>query len=202
MKYTEQDKKAIELVKDFLEQSIINKSDDDFFKSGGWETIDMEYSKAVKVIFELVEKQQKEIERLENKDKEYIKILNNNLEWKEKYNEVLEDKCKIADERNHLLLENEKLKDVIDILSFEVSSLDEQLVLNRFRNKEEVKQFFMEKLDLKYILEIVSPIYVKENYISKDKIREKIEEYAGLKEIDIEAYNEQIRPLEELLGDE
>lgn len=39
------------------------------------------------------------------------------------------------------------------------------------------------------------------DYIPKEAIREKIEEYEGLKEIDIKAYNEQVRPLKELLGE-
>lgn len=39
-------------------------------------------------------------------------------------------------------------------------------------------------------------------YISKDKIREKIKEYDGLKEMDMQAYEEQIRPLKELLEEE
>lgn len=36
----------------------------------------------------------------------------------------------------------------------------------------------------------------------KDKIREKIKEYDGLKEIDMQAYQEQIKPLKELLEEE
>lgn len=39
-------------------------------------------------------------------------------------------------------------------------------------------------------------------YVSKDKIREKIKEYKGLKEIDKMAYEEQIKPLQELLKEE
>ena len=40
------------------------------------------------------------------------------------------------------------------------------------------------------------------DFISKDKIREKIKEYKGLKEIDKMAYEEQIKPLQELLEEE
>ena len=42
------------------------------------------------VLLNLVEKQQKEIDRLENKDNEYMKIQNNNLQWQEKYRELNE----------------------------------------------------------------------------------------------------------------
>ena len=41
-----------------------------------------------RIILGIIEKQQKEIERLQNKDKEYMKIQNNNLEWQEKYKEL------------------------------------------------------------------------------------------------------------------
>lgn len=44
--------------------------------------------------------------------------------------------------------------------------------------------------------------YVNKEFISKDKIREKIKEYKGLKEIDKMAYEEQIKPLQELLKEE
>lgn len=43
---------------------------------------------------------------------------------------------------------------------------------------------------------------IEKNFISKDKIREKIKEYKGLKEIDKMAYEEQIKPLQELLEEE
>lgn len=43
---------------------------------------------------------------------------------------------------------------------------------------------------------------VLNSYISKDKIREKIKEYDGLKEMDLQAYEEQIKPLLELLEEE
>jgi len=38
-----------------------------------------------------------------------------------------------------------------------------------------------------------------ENYIKKEKIRQKIEKYNGLKEIDQSAYEQQVKPLQELL---
>ena len=41
------------------------------------------------------------------------------------------------------------------------------------------------------------------NYVvSKDKIRKKIKEYEGLKEMDMQAYEEQVKPLQELLEEE
>ena len=43
--------------------------------------------------------------------------------------------------------------------------------------------------------------HIKNNYIRKDKIQEKIKEYDGLKIIDKQAYEEQIKPLKELWED-
>lgn len=43
--------------------------------------------------------------------------------------------------------------------------------------------------------------HIKNNYIRKDKIQEKIREYDGLKIIDKQAYEEQIKPLKELWED-
>lgn len=41
---------------------------------------------------------------------------------------------------------------------------------------------------------------IKENFIAKSKIKEKINEYDGLKIMDETAWEEQVKPLEELLG--
>lgn len=77
-----------------------------------------------------------------------------------------------------------------------------QIVLNLLeKQQKEIDRLELEIKDLKSKTQIISPLYVKENYVLKGVIREKIEEYAGLKEIDIKAYDEQVRPLKELLGE-
>lgn len=68
------------------------------------------------------------------------------------------------------------------------------------RLKEHLNQYYDGKLFTSNQLKRIEKEQNK-YYIHKDKIREKIEEYAGLKEIDIKAYDEQVRPLEELLGE-
>lgn len=68
------------------------------------------------------------------------------------------------------------------------------------RLKEYLNQYYDGKLFTSNQLRRIEKEHNK-YYIHKDKIREKIEEYAGLKEIDIKAYDEQIRPLKELLGE-
>jgi len=65
----------------------------------------------------------------------------------------------------------------------------------------------MEKLDLKYIPQIVSPIYVKENYIPKEAIREKKRERELQRKMGIATSEDRIHldgeifAYEELLGE-
>lgn len=120
MKYTEEEKKAIKEIENFIFE----------VRNFGITSKDSLYVKYSEFLLKLVEKQQKEIERL----KEYL-------------NQYYDGKL---------------------------------FTSNQLRR--------IEKEHNKY-------------YIHKDKIREKIEEYAGLKEIDIKAYDEQIRPLKEILGE-
>ena len=88
--------------------------------------------------------------------------------------------------------------------------------------KEEASKFIMENLNsliiftyiqnLEKVIEELKVINQMQKYrietiderelVSKDKIREKIKEYKGLKEIDKMAYEEQIKPLQELLEEE
>lgn len=66
------------------------------------------------VLLNLVEKQQKEIDRLENKDNEYMKIQNNNLQWQEKYREL-----------NEKSLSKEAIREKIEELQEELKSHEE-----------------------------------------------------------------------------
>ena len=42
--------------------------------------------------------------------------------------------------------------------------------------------------------------YVDKNFIPKERVENKLKEFEGLKEIDLQAYEEQIKPLKELLN--
>lgn len=113
---------------------------------------------------------------------EIIKVLENliqeNKELKEKYSKKLIELQKEREKSEHLL--NEGI-----ITYFDDDELDDEL-------KESVGNF----------LRILLKKNIEKDYISKDKIREKIKEYDGLKEIDMQAYEEQIKPLKELLEEE
>lgn len=87
MEYTQEEKKAIEN----LNEILTHKNDVDIFYGYNIERpypIGRKKIAQLEIIKNLLEKQQNEIERLENKDKEYMKIENSNLEWQEKYNEL------------------------------------------------------------------------------------------------------------------
>lgn len=63
----------------------------------------------------------------------------------------------------------------------------------------EAKDVVLKELENQINTRIIEENYIDKNYISKDKIRKKIKEYDGLKEIDKQAYEEQVKPLRELL---
>ena len=78
--------------------------------------------------------------------------------------------------------------------------------INTLLSLVEEQQHKIEKLinandNLKKTKRIKNMEYVNQNYVSKDKIKEKIKEYEGLKEIDKTAYEEQIKPLKELIDE-
>lgn len=78
----------------------------------------------------------------------------------------------------------------------------EELKTELFEEKEKNKELFEQNQI--YALEgdkINLERHIKNNYIRKDKVQEKIKEYDGLKIIDKQAYEEQIKPLKELWED-
>lgn len=84
MKYTEEEKKSLKFLTDKRDEAygLMQFEDGEIYQLA-----EEEFNNYL-TIEEIIDKQQKEIERLENKDKEYMKIQNNNLEWQEKYNEL------------------------------------------------------------------------------------------------------------------
>ena len=109
----------IKIVENYLAHSAINETDSDFFKNGGWETVDLEIPKAMQHI--------------------------------------------LADYKR-ALKENEELLEV------KVSTSAHNRILELEKENEELKERIREHTLL------ISPYYVKENYISKQKIKDKLEE--------------------------
>ena len=109
----------IKKVENYLENSAINDTDSNFFKNGGWETVDLEIPKAMQHI--------------------------------------------LADYKR-ALKENEELLEV------KVSTSAHNRILELEKENEELKERIREHTLL------ISPYYVKENYIPIQKIKDKIEE--------------------------
>ena len=73
------------------------------------------------------------------------------------------------------------------------------------KEKEKNKELkILSEQNLKYSHNLEKDLFENcSNYVvSKDKIRKKIKEYEGLKEMDMQAYEEQVKPLQELLEEE
>ena len=59
----------------------------------------------------------------------------------------------------------------------------------------------IEKQQMEIEKKSIELICYQNEYVPKEAIKEKIEEYDGLKEIDSRAYEEQVKPLKALLGE-
>ena len=56
-------KEDIKIVENYLANSAINETDSDFFKNGGWETVDLEIPKSMQHILSDYKRVLKEIEK-------------------------------------------------------------------------------------------------------------------------------------------
>lgn len=127
------------------------------------------------------------------------------MKYTEEENKAIEDLRKTINYYNKRFEENEKITAVL-VDNFDVENLFVLLNLVEKQQKEieRLKEYLIQYHDGKlFTSNQLKRIEKEQNkyYIHKDKIREKIEEYAGLKEIDIKAYDEQVKPLKELLGE-
>lgn len=143
----------MEIVENYLADSAINETDSDFFKNGGWEIVDLKIPKSMQHILSDYKKLQEEFkqvdhecERLEEKE---VRLIKENEELKSNSNDSV-----VAIKLYSLQKDNEQL-------SAEVNSLKE--------NNEAL-------LELANNKQWISPCYVAQNYISKQKIKDKIEE--------------------------
>lgn len=96
----------------------------------------------------------------------------------------------------NVLNELERLKEAYN------EELDENLKMAELLLEKQHKIEKLETENENISRELISRTDKLNDSIPKQIIRNKIKEYDGLKEIDITAYEEQIKPLKELLGDE
>ena len=114
----------IKIVENYLANSAINEIESNFFKNGGWETIDLEIPKSMQHILsdykrvlkenehktEKIENQKNELAILNNKQKD-LKKLQNTLnsyrgQFKKQKKEIKEKDELIEKMKNYLLKEN------------------------------------------------------------------------------------------------
>lgn len=189
MKYTEEEKKAIEN----LNEILTHKNDVDIAYGYNIERpypIGREKIAQLEIIKNLLEKQQKEIERLYKDNNELKRIYKNTAEHLSKIgNTELSDYFYAQID----LVPTFYVGDIIDYYE------------EYYKQKEIIKELELEIKDLKSKTQIISPLYIKENYISKELIREKIEFYRrGLADCNDPKLKHELRvrikELEELLG--
>ena len=171
MKYTEEEKKAIDEAK-----TIVS------IKYGSIMHIEI---RNMEKILNLLEKQQKEIKELKEDIEEYYKPTLDIFDEREYRKKYLEERRK---EEPNLLYPD-----------------GDEIYKRYYEQKEIIKELQLNIKDLKSKTQIISPLYVKENYVPKEVIRKKI------KEIDENGYwdflekrdcEKTINILKELLGDE
>ena len=96
--------------------------------------------------------------------------------------------------------EKEAMKNAKEVLKFttylaDIGHKDLEILLNLIeKQQKEIQEL---NILLKEKSKDIGHMVV--NYISKDKIKEKIKSYEGLKIMDKSAYEEQVKPLKELL---
>lgn len=186
MKYSEEEKKAIE---DLNKLYFLL---DDVYSTGLLESEERdEYQKSIYKALGIIEKQQKEIERLDKDNNELKRIYKNTAEHLSKIgNTELSDYFYAQID----LVPTFCVGDIIDYYE------------EYYKQKEIIKELELEIKDLKSKTQIISPLYVKENYISKELIREKIKEIEDSLKEDCIALHEfqrlaKIDVLKEILGE-
>lgn len=151
MEYTEKEKKAITILDEFeLRRKTVN-----------YNRITVEDSQCAKTVLNLLEKQQKEIERLDKDNNELKRI----------YKNTAEHLAKIGNTE----LSNYFYAQIDLVPTFYVGDIIDYYE-EYYKQKKIIKELELEIKDLKNKTQIISPLYVKENYIFKDKIRKNIKE--------------------------
>lgn len=194
----------MEIVENYLADSAINETDSDFFKNGGWEIVDLKIPKSMQHILSDYKKLQEEFkqvdyecERLEEKEVRLIKE-NEKLKSENRKLKVIRYSREYGTENIYLITKSDLVQ--IDINKYMVEIEDGKFV--------DLKQIYQENEELKERIRehtlLISPYYVKENFIPVQKVKDKIE---TLKKIQKEFPNNErlevkIIAYKELLGKE
>lgn len=169
---SEEEKKIVEkfkklYLKDFNHEKIMNEDRLSYLECA--------------LISNLIEKQQKELNRLKEIEQQH-----------KTDNGLLRQELDMQIEHNKEL--KATLKQTQDSWFEDTQKLEQEKEKNK-------KLYEQNQIYLSNGSNIKLELHIKNNYIRKDKIQEKIKEYDGLKIIDKQAYEEQIKPLKELWED-
>ena len=145
----------IKIVENYLAHSAINETDSDFFKNGGWETVDLEIPKSMQHILFAYKRVLKENERYKKSDYETICLENNELREitdriQSEYNDLLKDNFKLKNELETKRKEyQETYKDVREELR-ELRKENEELKIknNAIKRESEAYAENMIRLDI------------------------------------------------------
>jgi hypothetical protein len=183
---SEEEKKAIELIKKEITEPE--------------ETPLEVYITDIKMLLHIIEKQQKEIEKMREELQMYVDT-DLIIEKQQKENEELKERLSIRKEQQDSIL-TEKIKTLREEKIELIHNFEEKEKIS----KKEIKSLLKEIEELNEIKqqicneELITQDYVQENFISKDKIREKIKELEDIKSAEsIEGTLEEIKLLKELL---
>lgn len=128
----------IKIVENYLAHSAINETDSDFFKNGGWETVDLEIPKSMQHILSDYKRVLKENEKLKIKNNaikreseayaEHMIRLDNelNLEKEKSKYEWIRQNCLPQELVNKLYIPIQKIKDKIEELKKKVEELTDE----------------------------------------------------------------------------
>ena len=109
----------IKIVENYLAHSAINETDSDFFKNGGWETVDLEIPKSMQHILSDYKRVLKENEELNSK----IPNLEQGTEI------LMETNTKLTNELNDSI-SKQKIKDIIDRIDYDIKKTKEIISKN------------------------------------------------------------------------
>ena len=117
----------IKTVENYLENSAINEIDSNFFKNGGWETVDLEIPKSMQHILSDYKRVLKENEELKNKIMEKdLEIIGKEEYTKASMKEIIEQYYTA----NEDCITKQRIEDIIDRIDYDIKKTKEIISKN------------------------------------------------------------------------
>lgn len=117
----------IKIVENYLANSAINETDSNFFKNGGWETVDLEIPKSMQHILSDYKRVLKENEELKNKIMEKdLEIIGKEEYTKASMKEIIEQYYTA----NEDCITKQRIEDIIDRIDYDIKKTKEIISKN------------------------------------------------------------------------